>query len=182
MEPGDTSEPSEVERPPPEPNVRDRLRTIGRFLDRQERLGAELGGEAAVGVVPEHQRLEQVNLIDHGQVVSITWRTIDRVGNRSLTHAELSELSRLAREARDHGGDDDTIGGWEELMRTLGQLAETSGVDPRGVFAYEGRFEVAGTTEGESVELTYTANELHIVSELRRLLRSASEPPPHAAG
>jgi hypothetical protein len=173
MEPGDTSEPFDVQRPPFEPNVSDRLRTIGSFLDRQERLGPDLTGEPAPGPVPEHERLEQVNLIDHGQFVSITWRTADRVCNRSLTQADLSELSRLAREARDHGAGDTAVG-WEELMRTLGQLAEAEGVDPRGVFEYEGRFEVAGTAEGKAVELSYTVEELRAVSELRGLLRGAT--------
>lgn len=151
MEPGDASEPFETQQPLSEPTISELLRTIGSLLDEQERLVPGL--EAREGPVdPLRERedgLLQVKMIDHGEFVSIIWRTADRVGNRSLTHAELLELSRMARQTR-RGGDHDGAAGWQELMRTLGQLVEAEGVEVRGVFEYEGRFGVAGTADGES--------------------------------
>jgi hypothetical protein len=158
---------------PRERTASELLRMIGSLLDELEMGGiTPMEFDRRLSPLAEHQdRLQQVNVIDHGDFVSFTWEAADRVGNRSLTHAELRELSHLGGQER-HSSLRDSAGGWHEQMRTLGQLLDAEGVQVAGVFAYEGRIDVAGTLDGESVELSYTADELALVSDLRRLLRS----------
>jgi hypothetical protein len=162
------------QQPVHEPSVTAVLRTIGAILDEQVRLDHGLAPRygAPQALLRRYDGLHQWNLIDHGEFVSLSWQSADRVGNRSISYTELAKLSRVAQDRRlSHLKE--SAGGWQELMRTLGQLLEMDGLRVSGVFEYEGRFDVAGTIDGESVELSYTTAELLLVSDLRRLLRGA---------
>jgi hypothetical protein len=149
----------------------DLLRAIGAFLDEQEQLARAQNPEpSSDGTSSTPQPcIKQVNLVRHGETLSVSWRTWDRDSHRSLSTEQVTALAYLGSQLRTVA--DETPGGWKELMRTLGQLLDAGDLRVDGLLAWGRTFYVAGEAGGERQAFQYTEAELRTVSELRQLLR-----------
>jgi len=158
----------------PSRQAADILRLVGRLLDEEKRQAIpESAGRNRVT-----QLVRRVNITCDDQWVSITWEAPTGVRGRSLDERELSGVADLARYLRSRERQPASARGWEEAMRTLGQIADTEGIRLRGVFENVGKFRVTGNApDGSLVSFRYTREELDVISTLRALLRSAGAAP-----
>jgi hypothetical protein len=149
----------------------DLLRAIGGLLDEREELDRERAPLAArfEGNPFRAHVIRHVNVVRHGESVSLSWRRYESDEHRSLSLQQLSALGFLGSHLR--GSRPTVPSGWRELLRTVGQLIDAENGKLDGLFGWEGLFYVIGTRDGARFEAQFTWAELGAVSELRRLLR-----------
>jgi hypothetical protein len=149
------------------------LRIIGKLLDEARGSDGETdaANESTSAAALRNHDPQDVNIVDHGDFIALTWRAGDGLGSRSLTQLDILELVARAQQSR--GTDSHTVGGWEGVLRTLGQLLDAEDMSVGGIFEEAGRFHVSGLADGQPFNLRYTKDELSAVGQLRRLLRDA---------
>jgi hypothetical protein len=147
------------------------LRVVGGLLDEQEELDRDAPLAATFKGSPfPAQVIRHVNVVRHGESISISWRRHESEVHRSLSLQQLGALALLGSQLR--GSRSTAPSGWRELLRTVGQLIDAENGNLDGLFGWEGLFHVIGTRDGGRFDAQFTWAELGAVSELRRLLRN----------
>ena len=120
-------------------------------MDEQEDLEPEIPGvvsPSSKGDGSNGGRVQQANVVRHGEHISISWRTEGDDAHRSLSVEQLNALAYLGSQLR--AAAVGAPAGWKEVLRTLGQLLDSEDLEFDGVFAWEGTRSEEHTSELQS--------------------------------
>ncbi len=125
----------------------------------------------ALGRFFEQEDARQIEVVNYGDFVSISWRKQDPMGGElHYREHELAELRRRAREARS-GIQYDPLGGWAEMLRTLGQDLDHEYADLSSILQKDAGFVVAYQIRGRYAQRQYRIADVLTSSRTRRALR-----------